>query len=110
MKNNQEGKKVWEKFSSTLDEIKNGIENSSYSAEALDRISGDVDQLEFEGYKTKINFEIGVLKRNNSDLTAMEALVKILSLLPKETSPEMIKRMTDYILGEWGDFQRKVAA
>ena len=110
MKNNQKRNKVWNDLSKNMNEIKVGLSNGNFSNKALDRIRVDVDRLELEGCKTKIDFEISILKRKNAELTSIEVLVKVLSLLPKELSSELIKTLTDYILAEWGDFQRKMAA
>jgi len=110
MKNNQKGNKLWNELSSNLDEIKKGFSNGNFSNNVLGRLETEVDKLEFEAFKTKIDFEINALKRKNTDLTNVEVLVKVLSLLPKEISPELIIPLADYILTEWRDFQGKIAA
>ena len=95
---NQKSNPIWNDLSKNLSVIKEGLSNSNFSNEALDRISLDVDRLELEGCKTKIDFEISILKRKNAELTSMEVFVKVLSLLPKKLSSELIKTLTDYIL------------
>ena len=110
MENNQKGNKLWNELSSNLDDIKNGFTNGNFSIEELERLGTKIDKLEFEAFKTKIDFEISSLKRKNTDLTNVEVLVKVLSLLPKEISPELIIPLSDYILNEWRDFQGKIAA
>jgi len=95
MKNNQKGNKLWNELSSNLGDIKNGFTNGNFSIEELERLGIKVDKLEFEAFKTKIDFEISALKRKNTDLTSVEVLVKVLSLLPKEISAELIIPFSD---------------
>lgn len=107
---NKEGKKAWNQLSQNLDDLKEGFEKGDFSNEFLEKITPKVDELELAACKAKINFELGVLKRKGISLTAMEALLQVLSLLPKELSPELIKQLTDYILAEWVSGEQRLAA
>lgn len=110
MKNNIDPEKAWNTLSTTLDEIKNKLPGSNFNAEELSRIFDNFEKVELQAYEVKLHFELGVLFETQPNLTPMQVLMKMFSLLPDDLEEHFIPILTNYVLEHWKALPMKMAA
>ena len=109
---NKKGKteKVWDKISSTLKEIEVGLDESDLTLEELNALEKEFSSVELHAYKVKLNFEMRVLEKETPTLSSKDVLVKMLSLLPSDIPKSFLPELTNFVLDEWDNFSKKMAA
>ena len=90
--------------------IADAIDNGNFSAEEIQSINKDIDDLFLQACKTKLSLEMRSLHEESPSLPLRDVVVKMLNLLPEEIKESEISILTDFIMENWKGRSQKKAA